>query len=75
MSDVFDARLGGINSRLVKIEQKKRLHRWNFEKLVPIEKEKLRKEKGISEELSDDDDDDDDDNSGSKRQRQTSAVL
>ena len=66
MSDVFNARLGGINSRLLKIEQERRLRRENFEKLVSIEKEKLRKKKGISEELSDDDDDDDDDNSGSK---------
>ena len=62
MSDVFDARLGGINYNLDKIEQEKRLQRENFEKLVSIEKEKLRKKKGIFEELSDDDDED----SGSK---------
>ena len=70
ISDVFDARLRGVNPRLAKIEQEKRLQRENFEKLISVEKEKLRKKKSISEELSDDDDDDDgdddDDNSGSK---------
>ena len=65
MSDVFDARLRDINPRLAKIEQEKRLQRENFEKLISVEKEKLRKKKSISEELSDDDNDDDD-NSGSK---------
>ena len=65
ISDVFDARLRGVNPRLAKIEQEKRLQRENFEKLISVEKEKLRKKKSISEELSDDDDDDDD-NSGSK---------
>ena len=59
MSDVFDARLGGINYKLDKMEQEKRLQRENFKKLVSIEKEKLRKKKGILEELSDDDDDED----------------
>ena len=48
MSDVFGARLGGINSRLVKIEQEKRLQRENFKKFLSFEKEKLRKKKGIS---------------------------
>ena len=34
VSDVFDARLSGTNSGLVKIETEKRLRRENFEKLV-----------------------------------------